>query len=154
MTETLTPPATGSPLAALFDIVAASARLTLEEERDGAETVAADHVYAAYPDTLGQVVDHDAWTGYPALRDHALQPSAVAHLGGGLWLHHTITADADYRDALTLLVPCTCGHGYVPSLLEDESDLQELLQELRPTGGHAVHSGDTGGPYCASIPTR
>ncbi|WP_331740547.1 hypothetical protein OG323_37745 (plasmid) [Streptomyces cyaneofuscatus] len=152
MTETLTPPATGSPLAVLFDIVTASARLTLEEERDGAETAADDHVYTVYPDTLGQAVDHEAWTGYPALCENALQPSAVAHLGGGLWLHHTITADADYRDALTLLVPCTCGHGYVPSLLEDETDLRELLQELRPTGGHAVHSGDTGGPYCASIP--
>lgn len=80
MTETLTPPATGSPLAALFDIVAASARLTVEEEWDCAETAAADHVYAAYPDTLGRVVDHDAWTGYPAMRDHAVQPSAVANL--------------------------------------------------------------------------
>ncbi|MFD3880406.1 hypothetical protein [Streptomyces microflavus] len=105
MPETLTPPVTGSPLAVLFEIVAASARLTLEEERDGAETAAADHVYAAYPDTLGRVVDHDAWTGYPALRDNSVQPSAVAHLGGGLWLHHTITADADHHDALTLLVP-------------------------------------------------
>ncbi|MFB6656830.1 hypothetical protein ACFCZ4_32240 [Streptomyces microflavus] len=156
MTETLTPPApipaADSPLALLFDIAAASARLTLEEERDGAETAAADHVYAAYPDTLGRVVDHDAWTGYPALRDHTLQPSAVAHLGGGLWLHHTITDDADYRDILTLLVPCTCRCGYVPSLIEDETDLQELLRELRPTGGRAVHRGDTGGPYCASIP--
>lgn len=154
MTETLTPPVTGSPLAFLFDIVATSARLTLEEEQDGAETAAADHVYTAYPDTLGQAVDHDAWTGHPALRDNALRPSAVAHLDGGLWLHHTITPDADYRDVLTLLVPCTCGHGYVPSLLEDENDLLELLQELRPTGGRAVHSGDTGGPYCASTPAR
>lgn len=152
MTETLTPRAAGSPLAVLFDIVAASARLTVEEERDGAETAAADHVYAAYPDTLGRVVDPDAWTGHPALRDPDLQPSAVAHLGGGLWLHHTITADADYCDVLTLLVPCTCRHGYVVSLLEDETDLQELLLELRPTGGRAVHGRDTGGPYCASIP--
>ncbi|MFI1557613.1 hypothetical protein [Streptomyces globisporus] len=40
------------------------------------------------------------------------------------------------------------------SLLEDENDLLELLEELRPTGGHAVHRGDTGGPYCASTPTR
>ncbi|MEV0888876.1 hypothetical protein AB0J03_34380 [Streptomyces microflavus] len=156
MTETLTPPAispaAGSPLALLFDIAATTARLTKDEERDGAETAAADHVYAAYPDTLGRVVDHDAWTGYPALRENALEPSAVAHLGGGLWVHHTITTDADYRDVLTLLVPCTCRYGYVPSLLLDENDLQELLQELRPTGGQAAHSGDTGGPYCASIP--
>ncbi|MGN2363984.1 hypothetical protein [Streptomyces luridiscabiei] len=98
------------------------------------------------------MVDHDAWTGYPALRDNSVQPSAVAHLGGGLWLHHTITADADHHDALTLLVPCTCGHGYVPSLLLDVTDLLELLQELRPTTGRAVHRGDTGGPYCAGIP--
>ncbi|MEU9061706.1 hypothetical protein AB0D13_23305 [Streptomyces sp. NPDC048430] len=158
MTETFMPPAispaAGSPLALLFDIVATTARLTNDEERDVAETAAADHVYTAYPDTLGQAVDHDAWTGYPALRDHSVQPSAVAHLDGGLWLHHTITADADYRDVLTLLVPCTCGHGYVESLLEDESDLLELLEELRPTGGHAVHSGDTSGPYCARTPTR
>ncbi|MEV7254202.1 hypothetical protein [Streptomyces cyaneofuscatus] len=158
MTETLTPPtispAADSPLALLFEIVATTARLTTDEERDVAETAAADHIYTAYPDTLGQAVDHDAWTGYPALRDPAVQPGAVAHLDGGLWLHHTITADADYRDVLTLLVPCTCGHGYVASLLEDENDLLELLEELRHTGGRAVHSGDTGGPYCASTPTR
>ncbi|MGC5543700.1 hypothetical protein ACPYPE_23805 [Streptomyces griseus] len=158
MTETLTPPAISpaadSPLALLFEIVATTARLTTDEERDVAETAAADHLYTAYPDTLGQAVDHDAWTGHPALRDPAVQPSAVAHLDGGVWLHHTITADADYRDVLTLLVPCTCGHGYVASLLEDENDLLELLEELRPTGGHAVHRGDTGGPYCASTPTR
>ncbi|MFJ9328981.1 hypothetical protein ACIRPN_16825 [Streptomyces sp. NPDC101230] len=59
-----------------------------------------------------------------------MQPSAVAYLGGGLWLHHTLTNGADCRDALTLLVPCTCHYGYVPSLLEDEAD----LQELHPTG--------------------
>ncbi|KAB2588382.1 hypothetical protein [Streptomyces arboris] len=72
-------------------------------------------------------------------------------LDGGLWLHHTLTADADHHDALTLLVPCDCD-GYVLSLLEGQSDLLELLQELRPTGGRAVHSGDTGGPYCVSTP--
>ncbi|MGW7400981.1 hypothetical protein ACWGH7_31455 [Streptomyces cyaneofuscatus] len=159
MTEILTPPLTcptgaspDSPLAVLFKIAATSARLTLEEERESAETTAADHIYIPYPDTLGQAVDHDAWTGYPALRDSAVQPSAVMPLDGGLWLHHTLTADADHHDALTLLVPCDCGHGYVLSLLEGQSDLLELLQELRPTGGRAVHSGDTGGPYCASIP--
>ncbi|SCK63179.1 MULTISPECIES: hypothetical protein [unclassified Streptomyces] len=97
-------------------------------------------------------MDHDTWTGFPALRDNFVQPSAVPHLDRGLWLHHTITADADYRDVLTLLVPCTCGHGYVPTLLEDERDLLELLTELRATGGRAVHSDDTGGPYCDSIP--
>ncbi|MFD8621952.1 hypothetical protein [Streptomyces sp. NPDC059513] len=56
---TLAAPA-GSALALLFDIVATSARLTLEEERDVAQTAAADHVYTVYPNTLGQAVDHDA----------------------------------------------------------------------------------------------
>ncbi|MEU0102923.1 hypothetical protein [Streptomyces sp. NPDC006267] len=157
MTETLTPPAAGSPLALLFDITTAAqqtARIAQDEERDMAATAAADHVYTAYPNTLGRAVDHDAWTGFPALRDHGGQPSAAAYLDGGLWLHHTIPALGDFRDVLTLLVPCDCGHGYVPSLLEDERDLLELLQELRPTGGRAVHRGDTGGPYCASTPNR
>ncbi|MEU6631761.1 hypothetical protein ABZ905_26290 [Streptomyces parvus] len=154
MTKPLTSPASFSPLALLYDI-AATAHLThrfvQDEERELAETAAADHIYTAYPDTLGQALDHEAWSGFPALRDNNVQPSAVAHLDGGLWLHHTITADTDHRDALTLLMPCICGHGYVPTLLEDERDLLELLRELRATGG-AVHSDDTGGPYCDSIP--
>ncbi|MFF5893850.1 hypothetical protein ACFY72_34540 [Streptomyces globisporus] len=155
MTEALTSPATGSPLAHLFDIAATAhltPRLIQDEERELAETAAADHIYTAYPETLGLAVDQEAWTGFPALRDNNVQPSAVAHLDGGLWLHHTMTANADYRDALTLLVPCICGHGYVPTLLEDENDLLELLNELRVTGGRAVHSDGTGGPYCDSIP--
>ncbi|MEV7060386.1 hypothetical protein AB0N60_37915 [Streptomyces microflavus] len=156
MTDTLTPPATGSPLALLFDIAATTGQLTAglvqDEEREVAETAASDHVYTAYPDTLGLVVDHEAWTGFPALRDNSVQPSAVAYLGDSLWLHHTITADADHHDALALLSPCICGHGYVPSLLLDERDLLELLQELRPTSGRAVHCADAVGPDCASIP--
>ncbi|WP_327170173.1 hypothetical protein OG471_00920 [Streptomyces sp. NBC_01336] len=150
MTEILTPPATHSPLAFLFDIVATTARLNREEECDGAETAAADHVYSAFPDTVGRALEHDAWTGYPALRDEAIAPSAVAYLDGGLWLHHTITHDADYRDVLTLIVPCTCGRGYAALQLEDESDLLEVLDELRTAAGRSAHGGDTGGLYCAS----
>ncbi|MFI0020330.1 hypothetical protein [Streptomyces griseus] len=160
MTETLTPPTTdlapGSPLAVLFGFAAVTARLdsrlTADEERDSAETAAADHVYTAYPSTLDRALDDDAWTGHPVLRDDAVQPSAVAHLDGGLWLHHTITADADYRDVLTLIVPCACGRGYVTTLVEDEDDLLDLLQELRLTGGRSAHGGDAGGPHCASAP--
>ncbi|MGW1438674.1 hypothetical protein ACWD7M_25950 [Streptomyces griseus] len=157
MIETLTPPAAGSPLALLFGITTAeqqAARVVQDEERDMAATAAADHVYTAYPNTLGRAVDHDAWTGFPTLRDHGLQLSAVAYLDGGIWLYHTIPALGDFRDVLTLLVPCDCGHGYVPSLLENERDLLELLRELRLADGRAVHRGDTGGAYCASIPAR
>ncbi|WP_327372324.1 hypothetical protein [Streptomyces sp. NBC_01217] len=154
MTETLTPPVTAllpdSPLAVLFDIVATTARISQDEERDGAETAAADHVYRAYSDTLGRALEEHEWTGYPALRDNAFEPSAVAYLDGGLWLHHTITHDADYHDVLTLIVPCACGRGYVGSQLEDENDLLEVLEELRGTSGRSAHGGDTGGLYCAS----
>lgn len=154
MTEPLTPPVTGlladSPLAVLFDIVATTARISEDEECDGAEIAAADHVYRAYADTLGRVLEHDAWTGYPALRDNAFEPGAVAYLGGGLWLHHTITNGADYHDVLTLIVPCPCGRGYVDPQLEDENDLLEVLEELRGTGGRSAHGGDTGGLYCDS----
>jgi hypothetical protein len=156
VTETLILPVTGlaadSPLAVLFDIVATTARLNQDEERDGAETAAADHVHSAYPDTLGRAVGHDTWTGCLALRDQGLEPSAVAYLDGGLWLHHTTTHDADYRDILTLIVPCACGRGYVGWQLEDENDLLEVLEELRTAGGRSVHGGDTGGLYCASTP--
>ncbi|MER5362725.1 hypothetical protein [Streptomyces sp. NPDC002785] len=156
MTETLAPPVTGlaadSPLSILFNIVATTTRASRDEESDGAETAAADHVYRAYPDTLGTALEEFSWTGQPSLRDNGFEPSAVACMGGGLWLHHTVTDDADYRDVLTLLVPCTCERGYVGWQLEDENDLVEILTELRRTDGHTVHDGDTGGPHCASTP--
>lgn len=153
MTEILTLPATHSPLVFLFDIVATTARLNREEECDGAETAAADHVYGAYLDTFGRALECDVWSGYPALRDNAFEASAVAYLDGGLWLHHTITHDADYRDVLTLIVPCTCERGYTTTQLEDESDLLEVLDELRTAGGRSEHGGDTGGLYCAGTTT-
>lgn len=37
-----------------------------------AATAAADHVYTAYPNTLGRAIDHDGLTGFPALRGHGL----------------------------------------------------------------------------------
>lgn len=93
------------------------------------------------PETVGRALEHDAWTGYPALRNEAIAPSAVAYLDGGLWLHHTITHDADYRDVLTLIVPCTCGRGYAALQLENESDLLEVLDELRTTAGRSTRRG-------------
>ena len=156
MTEILTAPvgrlAADSPLAILFDIAATTGRASQDEERDGAETAAADHVYRAYADTLGRVLEHCEWTGHPAVKDNSFEPSAVAYLGGGLWLHHTVTSDADYRDVLTLIVPCACERGYVGWQLEDENDLLAILADLRRTDGRTMHDGDTGGPYCASIP--
>ncbi|MGC5041074.1 hypothetical protein ACLQ2C_36665 [Streptomyces sp. DT73] len=147
MTETLTPPVT--PLTFLFDLVATSARRAQEEESREAVTAADEHVFRAYRDTLGEAFEQHEWSGCPALRDNGLEPSAVAPVGGGLWLHHTITTDDDYRDVLTLLVPCSCGRGYVDWQLENEQDLLEILTDLRRTDGRGVH-GDPDNPDCAT----
>ncbi|WAU82256.1 hypothetical protein O1Q96_22350 [Streptomyces sp. Qhu-G9] len=89
-----------------------------------------------YPDTLAAVVDALDWQGHPALQNTgtgagSFEPSAVA------WLHHTLrTTEADgASDVLTLIVPCTCGHGYTDIVLDTEEVLLEVLAELRPTHG-------------------
>ncbi|MFE1056992.1 hypothetical protein [Streptomyces rochei] len=148
MTEILALPtrpyAADSPLAYLLDMAADAAGPTEDEQRDDAETTAAHHVYTAYPHSLAHVIDAMDWRGYPALRDgiHDLEPSAVAWLDGGLWLHHTlhISEVGGARDVLTLIVPCTCGHGYVDIPLDTEDVLLEILAELRPTQGRSVHT--------------
>ncbi|MDQ1033076.1 hypothetical protein QF035_010658 [Streptomyces umbrinus] len=83
-----------------------------EEERDAAETTAAHLVYRAYTYSLALAVDPETWQGYPAVREHGarrFEATAVAFLGGGLWLHHTlrITEADGASDVLTLIVPCT-----------------------------------------------
>lgn len=151
MTETLTPPtiAAGadSPLALLFDIALEIGVQGADEQRDNAETAALDHVWNAYPDTLGKALDDDDWSGRPALPEAVLEPSAVAYLDGGLWLHHTVDADQE-QDVLTLVAPCTCGNGYVDTVLDGESDLLQVLTDLRATGGRFPH--DSGWPDCDS----
>ncbi|MGV9290986.1 hypothetical protein [Streptomyces sp. NPDC003719] len=158
MTEILALPtrpyAANSPLAYLLDMAAEAAGPTEEEQRDDAETTAAHHVYNAYPHSLAQVIEAMDWRGYPAQRDGVcdLEPSAVAWLDGGLWLHHTLRiSEADgARDVLTLIVPCTCGRGYVDIQLDTEDALLEILAELRPTHGRSEH---TDAPLdCRSIP--
>ncbi|MEU3663976.1 hypothetical protein AB0E77_30155 [Streptomyces sp. NPDC032940] len=158
MTEILALPtrpyAADSPLAYLLDMAAEAAGPTEEEQRDDAETTAAHHVYTAYPHSLAQVIEAMDWPGYPAKRDGVcdLEPSAVVWLDGGLWLHHTLhISEADgARDALTLIVPCTCGRGYVDIQLDTEDTLLEILAELRPTHGRSQHT-DT--PLdCRSVP--
>ncbi|MEU1536006.1 hypothetical protein [Streptomyces fagopyri] len=70
------------------------------------------------------------------------EASAVARLDGGLWLHHTlrITGRDGAQDVLTLVVPCTCGRGYIDMVLDSEGDLMEILAELRPTHGLSPHN--------------
>ncbi|MEU1458848.1 hypothetical protein [Streptomyces avermitilis] len=38
---------------------------------------------------------------------------------------------------LTLIVPCTCGRGYVDITLDTEDVLMEVLAELPPTNGRS-----------------
>jgi len=151
MTETLTPPTVAvgadSPLARLFDIALEIGVQGEDEQRDNAETAALDHVWSHYPDTLGRALDDDAWSGRPAHAGAGLEPSAVAYLDGGLWLHHSSDGDQE-RDVLTLLAPCTCGRGYVDRVLDGEWDLLQILTDLRATGGRFPHDNDR--PDCDS----
>ncbi|MFG2351999.1 hypothetical protein [Streptomyces phaeochromogenes] len=149
------PYAADSPLAYLMDIAAEAVDAPSEdEERDGAETAAAQHVFRAYAYSFGQAVEGMDWHGYPAVREHGarrFEASAVACLGGGLWLHHTLRiSEADgASDVLTLIVPCTCGRGYTDITVDTEDVLMELLAELRPTHGLSLHDDRT--PDCHSV---
>lgn len=146
-----------SPLAHLMEIAAAAVdEASAAEERDAAETSAAHLVYRAYIYSLAQAVDSEAWQGYPVVREHRMrrwEASAVAFLGGGLWLHHTLRiSEADgASDVLTLIVPCTCERGYVDLTVDTEDVLIEMLAELRPTYGRSLHDDRT--PDCHSVRT-
>ncbi|WP_331718611.1 hypothetical protein OG985_49480 (plasmid) [Streptomyces sp. NBC_00289] len=159
MTDTLHSPARAygadSPLAYLLDLADQEGGApTDQEQRDDAETAAAHHVYAY---SLEQVVDAVAWHGYPAVLEagrRGWEASAVAWLDGGLWLHHTLRiSEADgASDVLTLIVPCTCGRGYVDIGLDSEDVLMDILTELRPTCGRSPHD-DRDPLDCASVKT-
>ncbi|MEU0646014.1 hypothetical protein [Streptomyces umbrinus] len=146
-----------SPLAYLMELAAEAVDEGSEdEERDAAETSAAHLVYRAYTYSLAQAVDPETWQGYPAVREHGarrFEASAVASLGGGLWLHHTlrITEADGASDVLTLIVPCTCERGYTDIVLDTEDVLMELLAELRPTHGLSQH--DDVAADCRSVQT-
>ncbi|MPY38296.1 hypothetical protein FNH09_45975 [Streptomyces adustus] len=139
-----------TPLERLFALVPYESD---DDQRETAATAAAYHLFTAYADTLHLTVEADLWQGYPAVRDGGLEPSAIVLLGGGLWLHHTMrsTEGDGAIDVLTLIVPCTCGHGYTDITLDSEDMLMEVLTELRPTHGQSVHHGAL--LDCASVPT-
>ncbi|MDQ1033627.1 hypothetical protein QFZ75_000043 [Streptomyces sp. V3I8] len=159
MTHTLNTPACpyepDSPLAHLMEIAAAAVgEASEDEERDAAETTAAHLIFNTYTYTLEQAVDPDIWHGYPSVRERGtrrLESAAVASLGGGLWLHHTlrISESDGASDVLTLIAPCTCGRGYTDIVLDTEEHLIDILAELRPTHGRSPHDPLT--PDCHSI---
>lgn len=157
MTDTLTPIArpyaADSPAAFLLDLAAEACGPDADEQRDDAETGAAHHTYTAYPQTLAQAVDAISWQGYPAMNlgERHFEPSAVAWLDGGLWLHHTlrISERDGAADVLTMIVPCTCGR-YTDITLDGEEVLLDVLAELAPTRGRSVHDEKAGD--CRSVP--
>ncbi|MFJ4007734.1 hypothetical protein ACIPWL_30380 [Streptomyces sp. NPDC090023] len=155
MTETLIASvfgSPGSPLAILFDAADDLGHVGEDEQREAAQTAALDHIWSHYPDTLGKALDDEDWQGLPAVPDAGLEMSAVACLdGGGWWLHHSTGLDdgtGDRGPLLTLIGPCTCGGGYVDTVLDGEDDLLVLLTELRAAGGfrHRPEEAD-----CTSI---
>ncbi|MEU1193553.1 hypothetical protein [Streptomyces sp. NPDC005859] len=152
-TATTRPYGPDSPLAFLLEVAADACSPDESEQREDAETAAAHHTYAAYPQTLAQAVEAAHWLGSPAMDrgGRRFEPSAVAWLDGGLWLHHTlrITERDGAADVLTLVVPCTCGR-YTDITLDGEEMLLELLAELAPTHGRSVH--DDSAADCRSIP--
>ncbi|MFE1927551.1 hypothetical protein ACFW91_33975 [Streptomyces asoensis] len=152
-TTTARPYAADSPLALLLEMAADACGPSESEQREDAETAAAHHTYTVYPQTLAQAVEAEHWQG-TAATDSAgrrIEPSAVAWLGGGLWLHHTlrITERDAATDVLTLIVPCTCGR-YTTVTLDGEEMLLDILAELAPTHGRSVHDDRMGD--CHSVP--
>ncbi|MFF3208364.1 hypothetical protein [Streptomyces sp. NPDC002962] len=154
MPDTITnlPYGPDSPLAFLLEVAADAVGPDESEQREDAETAAAHHTYAAYPQTLAQAVEAADWQGAAATDsgDRRVEPSAAAWLDGGLWLHHTlrITEHDGALDVLTLVVPCTCGR-YTTITLDGEEMLLEVLAELAPTHGRSVH--DDTADDCRSV---
>ncbi|MEH0557343.1 hypothetical protein [Streptomyces sp. B21-101] len=141
-TTTTRPYGPDSPLAFLLEVAADACGPDEGEQREDAESAAAHHLYADYPQTLAQAVEAVDWQGAAATDSggRRVEPSAVAWLDGGLWLHHTlrITERDGALDVLTLVVPCTCGR-YTDITLDSEETLLELLAELAPTHGRSLH---------------
>ncbi|MER0443222.1 hypothetical protein ABR738_01280 [Streptomyces sp. Edi4] len=155
MTEILERPTTlavpglaaDEPLAELLSIALGAAGPLAAEEREDAVTAALHHIYTEYPDTVGQVqvLEATEWRGMPALRAADLAPSAVAYLGAGLWLHHSldIPEEEPARDVLTLIAPCSCRAGYVEFELQGDTDLVTILTVLSREEHTVWHRGGT-----------
>ncbi|MFG2226133.1 hypothetical protein [Streptomyces sp. NPDC048644] len=79
-------------------------------ERAAAETAAHETLQWLTPDTLARVVTEEMWRGYPRHRGDG--PTAVAHLGAGVYLRYATPGDGlgTVPGDLWLLQPCTdCG---------------------------------------------
>ncbi|MEU2874431.1 hypothetical protein ABZ769_35440 [Streptomyces olivoreticuli] len=128
-----------------------TAYFATQAQREEAVYAADDHIVHTLPTTLGPVLTDDHWTGYPALRENGLAPSAAAHLGHGTWVHHVQHhANGQVRDELTLIAPCPCGRGYRQALPLTEDLLLEAVTDF-DSGPQPVF-GDQECPHsCGSV---
>ncbi|WP_199552642.1 hypothetical protein [Streptomyces sp. N35] len=142
MTDVLTPPDLATidvevpdPLSQLLNIAKQAPAPSPEQERDTASLTAADHVYEHYTKTLGEAFcEAFDWHGLPSIPARDLEPSAIAELRDGSWLHHTVDTsyDGSVRHILTLLVPYDCGCGYRDIVLRGEDHLITVLKTYGP----------------------
>ncbi|MCY0922868.1 hypothetical protein OS965_32795 [Streptomyces sp. H27-G5] len=89
------------------------------ESAEQAAYVATDHAIHNYPATIGALLSDENWQGYPDPTFADAPGSAVAHLGEGVFIHHTSVlgheagnANLVLQHTLTLIAPCSCGLGY------------------------------------------
>ncbi|MER5887274.1 hypothetical protein ABT160_25920 [Streptomyces sp. NPDC001941] len=106
----------------------------MSRERTDAESSARFHIQRYFPETLAVVLPQSAWRGYARGSESPLAPCAVAHLGEGLWLHHTRNKPFGSAQLLTLLVPCACGN-YRHVALPDQFTLSEELGAVAANRG-------------------
>ncbi|AWI30421.1 hypothetical protein [Streptomyces tirandamycinicus] len=149
MTEPNTIPAPGSVMGRLRDLATRS-RGTVElnwarereeqlaRDRQEAMASAASYVRNHFPATLAMVLPDTAWAGYPRLGEaeteslSVVRPCAVAHLGEGVWIHHTRSRSVGHHSTATLLIPCVCGN-YREAPVDDDYTLARELDYLADT---------------------
>lgn len=146
MTEPNTSPVPGSVMGRLRDLACRSretgepnwAREREEQQardRQEAAANAASYVRDHFPATLAVVLPATAWAGYPRLDEveteslSTVRPCAVAHLGEGVWIHHTRRRSLGNRSTATLLIPCVCGN-YGEAAVDDDYALARELDYL------------------------
>ena len=83
---------------------------------------AIDYLATHLPETLGEVLRDDQWTGYPALPAQGTN-TAVAPLGDGIWvLYHYAVTNYTVDVGIHLVVPCPCD-SYIEILCDDDQAL-------------------------------
>jgi hypothetical protein len=112
-------------------------RERIDHQAQLAVRLADDQIHTEFPATIARVLDPEAWQGYPALYldgaecEWAIGPCAVAHLGEGLWLHHTIVPGTSRlsEPRWTLIVACACGD-YREVTVSDDYQFARELQHI------------------------